>query len=79
MLKSEPLGNGSGSGGELETGHVICPACSHNFPAIPMNARERIAELEDALHRIRGWREIGSADTHREKLSAIEGICDRVL
>lgn len=52
MLKSEPMGVGSGSGGELETGHVICPACAHNFAAIPQNAQERIAELEAALRRL---------------------------
>lgn len=51
MLKSEIIGP-SGSGGPLETGHVICPACAHNFPAIPQNARERIAVLEAALTKI---------------------------
>lgn len=48
MLKSEVIGP-VGSGGPLETGHVICPGCAHNFTAIPENARERIAELEAAL------------------------------
>ena len=51
MLKSEIIGP-VGSGGPLETGHVICPACAHNFPAIPENARDRMTELEAALSAI---------------------------
>jgi hypothetical protein len=38
--------------------------------------RERLLE---ALVQIRGWREIGHADTLGEKLRAIEAICDRAL
>jgi hypothetical protein len=47
---------------------------------------ERIEQLEaenqrlcEALVQIRGWREIGHADTIGEKLRAIEAICDRAL
>lgn len=32
--------------------------------------------LADALTQIRGWREIGNADTPSEKLAAIEKIAD---
>ena len=39
----------------------------------------RATKMEGALRRIRGWREIGSADTPREKLTAIEAICDEAL
>lgn len=47
-LQSEVIGPG-GSGGPLETGHVICPACAHNFQAVPQNAQERIKVLEQLL------------------------------
>jgi hypothetical protein len=33
----------------------------------------------EVLRRIRGWREIGSANTLGEKLRAIEGICDEAI
>lgn len=39
----------------------------------------KVERLREALWEIRGWREIGSADTHTEKLKAIEAICDRAL
>ncbi len=38
-----------------------------------------IARLRDALKQIRGWREIGRAETHFEALKIIEEICDTAL
>jgi len=35
--------------------------------------------LLEAVREIRGWREIGRADTHFEILTAIEEICDAAL
>jgi chromosome segregation ATPase len=32
---------------------VICPNCVHEFPAIPVNVQERIAELEAEVERLR--------------------------
>jgi uncharacterized Zn finger protein (UPF0148 family) len=33
----------------LASDHVICPGCSHDFPAVSQASRDRIAELEATL------------------------------
>ena len=41
--------------------------------------RERIKELESALVKIRGWREIGNAHDARDFLNRIEEIAEAAL
>lgn len=48
-------------------------------PSFLCEAADEIIKLRDALVAIRGWREIGSADTPSEKLRVIEDLCDAVL
>ena len=59
---------------------AACEAADIIYGAAKAKALEaKVEALEKALVEIRGWREIGRADTAREKLTAIEEICDQAL
>lgn len=55
----------------------------HNEYLSPVKLAEayesRLQQLEAALRKIRGWREIGSAVTDYERVQAMEQIADRSL